>query len=96
MQRASFPELDRQARLPLTAQIVAFYAEAIRDGRLRAGDRLPPIRDISKACDCTRAVVQDAYRLLATRGLVEGTVGRGTTVLASARPDAVAADGAAG
>lgn len=79
--RASFPELDRAARVPLTAQIAGFYAEAIRDGRIRAGDRLPPIRDIAKACGVTRSIVQESYRQLAVRGLVEGTVGRGTTVI---------------
>ena len=81
MLRTALPELDRTARVPLTAQLAGFYAEAIRDGRLRAGDRLPPIREIAQACDVTRAVVQEAYRQLAQRGLVEGTVGRGTTVL---------------
>lgn len=90
MLRASFPELDRAARVSLTAQIVGFYAEAIRDGRMRPGDRLPPIRDVAKGCDVTRAVVQEAYHLLAERGLVEGTVGRGTTVLGSTAPTATA------
>jgi DNA-binding transcriptional MocR family regulator len=79
--RAAFPELDRAARVPLTAQIAGFYAEAIRDGRIRTGDRLPPIRDIAKACGVTRSIVQESYRQLAVRGLVEGTVGRGTTVI---------------
>jgi len=92
--RTALPELDRDARLSRTAQIVAFYADAIRDGRLRAGERLPTIRDISKQCDVTRAVVQDAYRVLAERGLVEGTVGRGTTVLAGARREPAGAEGA--
>lgn len=91
MLRAAYPELDRAARVPLPSQIAGYYADAIRDGRLRVGDRLPPIRDIAKACDVTRAVVQEAYRLLAGRGLVEGTVGRGTTVLGS--PDAGRSDG---
>ncbi|MCA8974057.1 MAG: PLP-dependent aminotransferase family protein [Planctomycetes bacterium] len=54
---------------------------AIESGRLRAGDRLPPIRDLARRCDVTRTTVQDAYRQLAERGLVEGAVGRGTTVI---------------
>jgi DNA-binding transcriptional MocR family regulator len=82
--RPLLPDVDRTTRVPLLAQIARFYAEAIRDGRMRAGDRLPPIREVAAACAVTRAVVQEAYRQLAARGLVEGTVGRGTTVLAAA------------
>lgn len=82
----TLPELDRASRLSLQAQIAAFYGEAIRDGRLRGGERLPPIREVAKVCDVTRATVQEAYRLLAQRGLVEGTVGRGTTVLTPVAP----------
>jgi len=75
------PELDREARAPLAAQIAGFYVRAIDEGRMRVGDRLPPIRTIASACDVTRATVQDAYKQLADQGLVEGAVGRGTTVL---------------
>ena len=76
------PDLDRTGA-PLAAQIAGFYADAIRDGRLREGTRLPPIREIATACRVTRATVQEAYRRLADRGLVSGVVGRGTTVLAA-------------
>lgn len=76
-----FPELDRASPTSLTAQIAAFFTDAIAAGRLRAGDRLPPIRELASRCGVTRATVQDAYRQLAERGQVEGTVGRGTVVL---------------
>ncbi|MEO6593333.1 MAG: PLP-dependent aminotransferase family protein [Planctomycetota bacterium] len=81
MLRTLLPELDRAAGSPLAGQIAGFYAQAIHDGRLRAGDRLPPIRQIARVCDVTRATVQDAYHQLAEQGLVEGIVGRGTTVI---------------
>ena len=79
--RTPLPDLDRDGTAPLAAQIVRHYADAIGDGRMRAGDRLPPIREIARACDVTRGTVQQAYHELAERGLVEGTVGRGTTVV---------------
>ncbi|MEC7726783.1 MAG: PLP-dependent aminotransferase family protein, partial [Planctomycetota bacterium] len=60
----------------------------IEDGRVSVGDRLPPIREVAANCQVTRATVQDAYRRLADRGLVEGTVGRGTVVLAANHSDA--------
>ncbi len=78
------PELDRDATTSLAAQIAGFYRRAIEDGRLRAGERLPPIRAVADACDVARAAVQDGYRELAEQGLVEGTVGRGTVVIGGA------------
>ncbi|MCA8951339.1 MAG: PLP-dependent aminotransferase family protein [Planctomycetes bacterium] len=82
----TLPELDRSATAPLTAQIADHFAAAIEQGQLRAGDRLPPIRELARRCAVTRATVQDAYRQLAERRLVEGTVGRGTVVCAGAVP----------
>jgi DNA-binding transcriptional MocR family regulator len=78
--RTPLPDLDPAAPAPLVAQIAAYYEAAIRDGRLRPGDRLPPIRTAARACDVGRATVQEAYRQLAEHGFVEATVGRGTTV----------------
>ncbi len=81
------PELDPTAPTTLVAQIAGFYTRAIEAGRLRSGERLPPIREVAAACGVTRTTVQDAYRQLAERGLVEGTVGRGTTVLVGRRTE---------
>lgn len=78
------PDLDPNAEAALAEQVAGFYARAIRDGRLRQGDRLPPIREVAVTCGVARATVQDAYRRLAGDGLVESTVGRGTVVLAAA------------
>lgn len=79
--RTPLPELDRAAGSPLATQIAGFYRRAIADGRLRAGERLPPIRAVASACDVTRGTVQEAYRQLAEQGLVAGAVGRGTVVV---------------
>lgn len=90
------PEVDRAAASPLAAQIAGFYRRAIQDGRMRPGQRLPPIRDVATACDVTRGTVQDAYHQLADLGLVEGTVGRGTIVLGGPSDGAAAAAVASG
>ncbi len=76
------PELNPRSDTKLPEQIARFYESAIEDGRVPAGDRLPPIREVASNCEVTRATVQEAYRRLADLGLVEGTVGRGTVVLA--------------
>ncbi|MBX3463993.1 MAG: PLP-dependent aminotransferase family protein [Planctomycetes bacterium] len=80
MLRTPLPELDPAAPTSLVAQVAAFYAGAIRDGRMAPGDRLPPIREAARACAIARATVQAAYQQLAADGLVEATVGRGTIV----------------
>ena len=88
---ALLPEVDRDAPQGLAAQIAGFYTRAIADGRMRTGERLPPIRTVAEACDVTRATVLEAYRQLAAEGLVEGTVGRGTTVVGAPVSEADAA-----
>src|SRR5690606_15390837 len=65
-------------------QVFGFYRDAIAAGRLRAGDRLPPIRAVADLAGVTRGAVQAAYRRLADDGLVRATVGRGTEVVGPA------------
>lgn len=55
--------------------------EAIDQGRLGHGERLPPQRDLAYRLTVTVGTVGRAYDLLAQRGLVRGEVGRGTYVL---------------
>lgn len=96
MHRMPLPQLDRSAALPLAEQIARHYQRAIEDGRLRAGERLPPIRAVAIAAGVTRATVQDAYRRLGEHGLVEGIVGRGTTVLPRAGAEPAGGPASAG
>ncbi len=82
------PDILPGAETPLTEQIASFYQSVIRDGGLRAGDRLPTIRAVAQHAGVTRTTVQQAYRKLAESGLVVATVGRGTIVSSQAsEPD---------
>ena len=74
------PDLQNGASISLIEQIERFYADAIGDGVLRNGDKLPPIRAVAEHARVTRTTVQQAYRRLADSGLVVSTVGRGTIV----------------
>jgi DNA-binding transcriptional MocR family regulator len=60
----------------------------VEAGRLQAGDRLPPQRDLADALAMTLGTVTRAYQVAARRGLVAGEVGRGTYVLAQAGDEA--------
>lgn len=57
--------------------------EAIRSGRLAPGAQLPTHRELSKRLGVAVSTVSRAYAEAGRRGLIGGTVGRGTFVLAS-------------
>src|SRR5262245_64558083 len=90
--------LERRAGAPPVARQVAEYLHrAIDGGRLIAGTRLPPIRDLARDLGVNRETVADAYRQLAALGLTESGVGRGTFVRRGAArrtPAATVHDGA--
>jgi len=56
--------------------------QAIRSGRLIAGAQLPTHRELSKRLGVAVSTVSRAYAEAGRRGLIGGTVGRGTFVLA--------------
>lgn len=78
---------DREDR---AAAIYRALLEAIRSGRLAAGDRLPPTRALAQDLGVARNTVASAYESLAAEGYLESRVGAGTYVtdLATAVPTA--------
>jgi GntR family transcriptional regulator/MocR family aminotransferase len=83
---------DRDSEVPLARQLADHLAELIRAGRLAPGRKLPATRDAAVALALGRKTVAAAYAALATRGLVDAHVGRGTFVSgrsAAAGPAAV-------
>src|SRR5882757_6832800 len=89
--------LDRSASQPLRAQLEASLREAIRDGRLRAGERLPSSRELARALGVSRGMVQDCYGQLLAEGYLTSRTGSATRVAGiGGRPagDRLAADAA--
>ena len=74
--------LDTDAGRPAYQQIETQVADAIADGTLGPGDRLPPERELALRLGVSRMTVRQAFDALARRGLVERGVGRGTFVSA--------------
>ncbi len=58
--------------------------EAIRDGGLAEGSRLPPVRELAWELKITPGTVARAYHIGIQEGLLEAAVGRGTFVAARA------------
>ncbi len=73
-------QLDRENGLPLYQQICERLREAILSGQLSDGTRLPTERALAAELKVNRTTVMNAYNQLASEGLVEGQVGRGTLV----------------
>jgi GntR family transcriptional regulator/MocR family aminotransferase len=54
--------------------------EAIGQGKLRSGERLPTVRDLSQTLGVSATTIAAAYQLLGQRNYISGVVGRGTFV----------------
>jgi DNA-binding transcriptional MocR family regulator len=73
--------LDRRSPEPIFRQICKQIKELVDSGRLPAGTRLPPTRDMARDLRVNRATVRAAYDALSTLGYVAAGVGQGTFVL---------------
>jgi GntR family transcriptional regulator/MocR family aminotransferase len=78
--------VDRRSRLPLHRQIYDGYREAILDGRLRPGQRLPATRVLAQELRVSRIPVVTGFEQLVAEGYVESRVGAGSFV-SSELPD---------
>jgi putative molybdopterin biosynthesis protein len=70
----------------LYLQIVEAVRQEILSGKVKAGDRLPPVREMSRRWNCTAGTVQRAYQELSRQGLVHTRAGQGTTVSGAITP----------
>lgn len=77
--------LDLNDERPLHEQAAAAVRNAIADGEIEPGDRLPPARDLAVTLQINANTVLRALRQLREEGLLEFRRGRGVTVLR--RPD---------
>jgi GntR family transcriptional regulator/MocR family aminotransferase len=67
--------LDRRGELPLYEQLERALRDAVRDGRLKAGVRLPSSRGLASELGISRGVVTSAYDQLAAEGYLETNQG---------------------
>ncbi|MYM40716.1 MocR-like pyridoxine biosynthesis transcription factor PdxR [Duganella qianjiadongensis] len=75
-----FLHLDASAAEPLYRQIYTRLRNAITDGLLQAGDRIPAARALALELGLARGTVESAYALLAAEGYVEARGQAGTIV----------------
>jgi len=70
------PALDRSGAVPVHVQIQQWLTAAVAGGRLAAGDRLPPERELSARLGVSRMTLRQGVEALERRGLVTRVPGR--------------------
>ena len=72
--------LDRDGDVSITQQLVDLFAQAIEDGKLEPGEKLPTTRALAAEAGVNHLTAARVYRRLAELGYVTASVGRGTFV----------------
>lgn len=72
--------VERGTGRPLGEQLAEGLRAALREGRLRAGERLASSRELAATLGVSRTVVTDAYQQLFAEGWLDGRHGSGTYV----------------
>ena len=75
--------IERNARRPMHRQIYEWFQNAIADGRLRPGGRVPSSRGLAAELGVSRIPVVNAFEQLHAEGYFETFVGVGTRVARS-------------
>lgn len=77
-----FPELElkKDADSPAYKQIIEKIVSLVQSGRLKAGDKLPPERELADTLGVARGTVKKAYEELARDHVIDVSRGRGSFV----------------
>ena len=82
------PDLSRAAG-PKYLALVRLLEEDIRSGALKAGDRLPPQRELADFLDVNLSTISRAFKLCEQKGLLSAAVGNGTYVSSGATTEPI-------
>lgn len=83
---AKLIEIDLSSPVPAYEQIAAEIRALLVAGELRAGDRLPTVRQLAIDLAVHHNTVAQAYRILADEGWLDLRRGRGARVLPRSAP----------
>ena len=73
--------IKEKSGTPKYKQIVASIEDAIVNGSLKKGDKLPSLNSIKNQYSLSRDTVLTAFNELKTRGIIQSVVGKGYYVL---------------
>ena len=69
-------EIDAQSHLTITEQIISQIERLIAEGKIKAGDELPAVKDMADRLQISRMTTAKAYALLCGKGIAEQRDGR--------------------
>jgi GntR family transcriptional regulator/MocR family aminotransferase len=75
--------LDRTVPMPLSRQLAGALREALSEGRIEAGARLPSTRTLARELGLSRSTVVTVFEQLAAEGYITGKPGSGYFAAAS-------------
>ncbi|MDK2798842.1 MAG: GntR family transcriptional regulator, transcriptional repressor for pyruvate dehydrogenase complex [Clostridiales bacterium] len=70
-------EIEKTSR---SQQIVEKFKQALAEGKLKVGDKLPPERELAHQLNVSRTSLREAIRILSAYGILESNPGEGTFV----------------
>ncbi len=76
-QRGWQPQINKENK-PLYKEIVRLLRQDISLGKLQAGDKMPPQRELAWAIGVNPSTIKKAYELATQQNLISGEIGRGT------------------
>jgi GntR family transcriptional regulator len=82
-------KIDKTDSTDLYEQVAGEIRRAVAEGEARAGDRLPPAKDLAAVLGVNTNTVLRALRLLRDEGLLEFRRGRGVSVASTPARGAV-------
>lgn len=82
------PDLGKMAG-PKYVALAELLEEDIKSGKLKAGTKLPPQRELADFLDLNLSTISKAYKLCGQKGLVSASVGNGTYVSSDAAAETV-------
>ena len=81
-----WPQSLGEAKGPKYKKLADTIRSAVEAGSLKAGAKLPPVRDLAYQLSITPGTVARAYSILTDEGVLEAEVGRGTFVAEKKKP----------
>ncbi len=85
-------KINQGSKLPLHLQIAEQVRRLIATGKLKPGDRLPPVRQLAEDLNINQNTVLKAYALLEQEKIIAAHRGGGTIVLANANDPNLVSD----
>lgn len=82
------PDLGKMTG-PKYAALAELLEEDIKSGKLKAGTKLPPQRELADFLDLNLSTISKAYKLCGQKGLLSASVGNGTYVSSDAAAEPV-------